>query len=340
MTLFTVGDSGACVDQATYGGDTYTHVSRAASDGTGDIDSICIFVNTAYATGMQLASFSASGNDLTTNETSDAAEAISAGQQTITAPGDFTAFGINTGEYLGIKANTTGKPDITVSGGSGWWYYNGDAIPCTGTTFSTDADATLAITASGTAAAGDLSINISNGMTIAESIVGAMPLPGISISDSIAIAEAITPDIPLAVAITDSIAIAESIGESVPLPGLSVADSITIADVITALKDLQDISLSDSITIAEAITAALSGLVLLPSVIDAVTIAEAITLNLPPGVASVADSVVITETIQGMLDLLSTVTDSITISDVVTAALSGVAVAGRVKRGLLLGVYP
>jgi len=53
------------------------------------------------------------------------------------APGDFTAFSIETGDYLGVYIPSTMKIRVASSGGSGMWYEGGhDYIPCTNQLFT------------------------------------------------------------------------------------------------------------------------------------------------------------------------------------------------------------
>ena len=114
---------------------TIVSVGNPAND-TGTIDHIEVQFFGSAGT-ADFASFSASGNNLTTNGTALAVSVTAPGVNTLDAPGDFTAFNINTGEYIG---NYGASPVVSMyaSSGSvaGMWYVSGDQIPCSNVTFT------------------------------------------------------------------------------------------------------------------------------------------------------------------------------------------------------------
>ncbi len=128
-----------------------TKVSKTnPANATGYITVIQIYCRddaTAPASGIEVASFSASGDDLTTNEYVSLANA-SIGLNTYRAPVDFTPFAISAGEYIGIKG-TGGYIATDTAGGAGYWNKTGDWIPCTSEAFTPIANHELALYATG-----------------------------------------------------------------------------------------------------------------------------------------------------------------------------------------------
>ncbi len=182
----------------------------------------------------------------------------------------------------------------------------------------------------------DLSANVTEIMTMTESLTPSMPLPGVSISETMTITESTDIALPLSASIIDSITIVEDLGESLPL-STQINQTITLEELIQAIKDLADINVIEQMTIVEWIKASLESIGAVDTqVVDTMTIAEQITMNLPLS-TSVTEQMTITETISVLLDLLVTVNETITATDVVFAALSGTAMARR--QGLLLGIY-
>jgi len=88
--------------------------------------------------------FTASGNNLTVVDGSlvsiSLTEEAIKGTQEYTAPGDFTAFAVTAGNYLGLYTATGGAgdtyQDYASSGGNGVWYYNGDGTSASGLGFT------------------------------------------------------------------------------------------------------------------------------------------------------------------------------------------------------------
>ncbi len=101
----------------------------------------------AYSTvpdaGAKFAFFTASGNDLTTVAGTITPVTIPDFDgndcATFTAPGDFTAFSVSSGDYLGIYTSTA-KQQYLLSTGSGIWYKAGDNTNVSGVAFTFDAD--------------------------------------------------------------------------------------------------------------------------------------------------------------------------------------------------------
>jgi hypothetical protein len=147
----------AAIDRAS-SADTANYTTVAAenpANASGTINHIEIYMNSAGAGAtIDVASFYVvSGNNLSTRGSSGNLTVV-VGLNTFNAPGDFTAFDINVGDYIGFYSSSTGLPrieqDIT---GSGKWYKPGDYIPCTDTVFTWLADRTISLYAEGSTGA-------------------------------------------------------------------------------------------------------------------------------------------------------------------------------------------
>ena len=129
---------------------TYVTKDNPANE-TGVINYICLWAATVMS-GIEVASFSAVGNDLTTNGHVALANAA-VGKNEYNAPGDFAAFNINVDEYIGIYY-TGGTIDVDWAGGVGVWDLAGDQIPCVGATFALTAGRIISLHGTGTTGAG------------------------------------------------------------------------------------------------------------------------------------------------------------------------------------------
>lgn len=111
----------------------YTIVSEGCpATVSGNVIKLAWYGSSPSAATIKFAFFTASGNNLTTvagSITSIVIGVLSAGAHEYSAPGDFTAFPVSLGNYLGLYT-TSGSPtvpqDYATSGGAGVWYYNGD----------------------------------------------------------------------------------------------------------------------------------------------------------------------------------------------------------------------
>lgn len=132
------------------------HGNPSASDGS--IDEVCIYTEDTIS-GMEFAAFDHEGsNALTTSDDCDGANlSASSGVNTYNAPGDFTAFSINSGGFIGYF-KTNGTLRRTNGGSNGYWYVSGDEIPCTSTTFTLNNSSDIWIGAN--LASGGLSIPV------------------------------------------------------------------------------------------------------------------------------------------------------------------------------------
>lgn len=103
---------------------------------SGVIDHIDLWL-AGYSSGtVDFAAFVDNGsNSLTTNGTA-AGLTPASGDNDFDAPGDFTAFDIGAGEYLGVFIDANKQIEADTSGGGNVWYKALDQIPCTGVTFA------------------------------------------------------------------------------------------------------------------------------------------------------------------------------------------------------------
>ena len=118
---------------------------------------------------------------------------------------------------------------------------------------------------------------------------------------------------------------------------ISVAEAIAISETIGQIYDRWNLSASETISINEAVSAIFSMLQVTTS--DTVKITEAITALFTMLEATTSESISINETINFLYSMLeATTSESITITDSAIIALTSLIT--RIRRGLLLGVYP
>lgn len=169
MAVIDVGAT--CSGRGTVAEDTYWYVeeSNPAND-TGDITYVCIYWNTDPAS-AKAGSLSASGNDLTTTDDAQLEDRGTGQQEYESAVGDFTAFSVNSGDYIGAYGSSGGI-EADTSGGVGIWRIYGDGSPYDSTTFSHYNNYQLSIYAEGTTAGGGetLIININDSFNLSEAL--------------------------------------------------------------------------------------------------------------------------------------------------------------------------
>jgi hypothetical protein len=130
----------AAIDRSTYWTFGYTLVLKNnPANADGSINTIEIWAVTSLSN-CEVATFSASGNNLTTRD-SEALGSVTSGSKQ-----EFTGLDMDilTGDYLGAYY-TAGQIERSNDSAFGLWYKNSDEIPCTGSTFSSSAvaDASL-----------------------------------------------------------------------------------------------------------------------------------------------------------------------------------------------------
>lgn len=133
--------------------DTYTNIAEPnPANADGSIDYMCLYLKDSYGgNNVDIASFEkTNGNDFKTN---GYAEGLSSsdGKNEWNAPGDFTAFNINTGEYIGFY----GVVKVSIGAGTNFWNKYGDQIPSNSQTYDvlTNYDASIYATGAEAAAA-------------------------------------------------------------------------------------------------------------------------------------------------------------------------------------------
>lgn len=99
-------------------------------------------------------------------------------------------------------------------------------------------------------AVGDLTVNVSDSVIVAESVTPLLPLLEVSISETTVVAESVTSLLPLLeVAIFDSVVVAEDISAAVATGVLevSLSDSLVVSENVTSLLPLLEVDLSTDI---------------------------------------------------------------------------------------------
>ena len=138
MAAIDVGAT--CENKGGQASFNYTFITNAnTADGTGTIDDICVWM--AAGGTVQFATFTLeSGTSYSTNGTATGVT-VSSGQNNLSAPGDFTAFDVDTGDKAGMCCPTDVRVDNQTWGtptGDGIKRDYGDSIPCTNTDFGSD----------------------------------------------------------------------------------------------------------------------------------------------------------------------------------------------------------
>lgn len=127
-----VGDP--CIDRNSNFGNATGISQQNPANATGTIDYICAYLVTAPGDPVQVASFADEGsNVLSTNGTATTPNG-SIGSNEWNAPGDFTAFAINSGEYIGCFY--PGAVERSTDDGGSYWYLGGDNIPASSVSFN------------------------------------------------------------------------------------------------------------------------------------------------------------------------------------------------------------
>jgi len=132
----------------------YTFVEEQnPANATGTLDHLEVYCGAAGTGTADFGSFYVvSGANLSTRDTA-LGLAVGAALNTFDAPGDFTAFNINIGDYIGVSVAGMGQRYKT-STGTGVWIISGDYVPCTNQAFTYLANWRSAIYATGVEAGG------------------------------------------------------------------------------------------------------------------------------------------------------------------------------------------
>ncbi len=114
----------ACIDRGATSSPRTIVLKDNPANATGTINSVCTWTSGVDMTGVEFAVFQDNGgNNLTCKGNTDGSNlTIAFGSAvTKTAPGDFTAFAVNAGEYAGIFY-AAGFIEADSSGGANYWF--------------------------------------------------------------------------------------------------------------------------------------------------------------------------------------------------------------------------
>lgn len=130
-------------------GYTVIEAANPAND-TGIIDTVQIWAGVAMTSGCTAGTLSAAGNVLTVRDSQSLGNIAEGSTQTITG----LSIDVVTGDFIG-EYHSVGSLRYSATGGSGFWYYNGEKIdPTDSATFTFAADFKLALYGTGTTPAG------------------------------------------------------------------------------------------------------------------------------------------------------------------------------------------
>ncbi len=179
----------------------------------------------------------------------------------------------------------------------------------------------------------DLSIDINDTMTIAESIA-AVHVGNLftSIIDTMSIVENIDTDLPLSASVVDTVSMSEALGKTLPLAGININDTPNMVEFLSVLKDIMP-NIFDTMSIAEFVSVATDAISAItvdtisvtefvsilielnPSVFDAMSIAEYVDVD----IAGVQNLTVSISDVMSLVEVLSVIRDiTPSISDVVS----------------------
>ena len=127
-TVIIMGNPATDRAQAQNGGMTFVDRLTPAND-TGTITHVEIFL-ASDVTNLEVATFSASGNDLTTRDNETIGSA-SSGLQNFSVDLE-----VESGDFIGVTYADGGTMEFDSPGGASWYYVGGDGIPCSGLTFN------------------------------------------------------------------------------------------------------------------------------------------------------------------------------------------------------------
>lgn len=131
FTVQAVDIGNDCIDRDTQtSADSMTYIdSNTTASVAGTITAFCIYWNSATGGNVRPATFDLVSEDtFTARARSDQVLGVSQGENLFSAPGDFAAFEVQIGDYLGVYAGATG--DLEVDNGGVCWYCAGDQTEC------------------------------------------------------------------------------------------------------------------------------------------------------------------------------------------------------------------
>jgi hypothetical protein len=146
---------------------------------------------------------------------------------------------------------------------------------------------------------GDLSVSVSDSVTISETVTRLMT-SYISVSEPITISEAATVLLVYLISVADSITISEA-ATLLLLHFVSVSDSITTTEAITMLVPFLLVSISESVSITEAVTMLLNSFIAIGESVSITEVINVVIATLGELNISVIDAVSVTEIINLLL---------------------------------------
>jgi hypothetical protein len=182
-----------------------------------------------------------------------------------------------------------------------------------------------------TEAAGALSVDQSDSITVIDAVTPSLldKLYKIDVADTVTVVDAATAAVtPLLLDVSDAITVVDATTPSLldTLYKIDVSESITVTDAETAALTPLLIDVSDAISVAEAVTPTITTVRYTIDVADAITVVDAATVDIA-AVAdlaiSVSDSISVADTTTAALTpLLISQVDTITVTDASTTALT------------------
>jgi len=157
-------DRGSSADTLGY----TTIATENPANASGTIDHIEIFMNSATSAVIDVAAFEQVDTNTFTSRGSSGNLNVVAGLNTFNAPGDFTAFDIEAGDYIGFYGSGTANRIEQDTSGDGKWYSYADRIPCTNQLFTAVASRTISLYAEGTISGGPPAPKIQSQILILE----------------------------------------------------------------------------------------------------------------------------------------------------------------------------
>ncbi|MHC4691052.1 MAG: beta strand repeat-containing protein, partial [Planctomycetota bacterium] len=178
-----------------------------------------------------------------------------------------------------------------------------------------------------TAAAGALSINVSDDIEISEAVTADVSDLQVSSSDDVEISETITARVPTDPSVSDSVEISDSIAADILLEPV-VSDSVEVSDsIILAVSD-PALTISDNTTVSDSVTVTISAISdLTIDTSDDVEVSDSATVDIQT-TANVIDNVEVSESVSATVgDPQAIISDDAEVSDSVTVALGAVSAA-------------
>lgn len=163
---------------------------------------------------------------------------------------------------------------------------------------------------------GALTVNVSDSITVAESITATSGPLFINVSDNITVAETVTSRLVNNINVFDSITIAETVTARL-VNNVNVSDSITVAETVTVIEKNLDVNVFDSIQVSENTIPQLVNNV---NVSDSITVSETVTIIETNLDINVFDSITVAESIVPQLVSNISVSDNIQLSETIIAS--------------------